>query len=127
MTARKKILIADDDIHVHKVLGPVLSPEEFDVFHAHDGRETMEMIQERQPDLVVLDVMMPFVDGRDICRNIKKNPATRDIRVLMLSARDEQYDRSLGIELGADEYVTKPFYANLLATKIREMCKKIGS
>ena len=76
------------------------------------------------PDLIVLDVMMPIKDGRDICQGLKKNPKTRDIKILMLSGRDQQYDRTLGLEIGADDYETKPFSPSHLARKIKWMFEK---
>jgi len=124
MEKKKKILIADDDAHVHEMLAVVLSSDEFEIIHAYDGLETVERVFADRPDLVVLDVMMPKKDGRDICRELKANPRTKDIRVLMLSAKDEQFDRTLGLEVGADDYETKPFSPDHLARKIKRMCKK---
>ena len=99
----------------------VLSSHEFEIIHAYDGQETVKCIDNEQPDLVVLDIMMPIKDGRDICRDLKINPATKDIKILMLSAKDAQIDRVLGLEIGADDYMTKPFNPNHLASKIKRM------
>ncbi len=121
---KKKVLIADDDFHVHELLNVVLSSDEFEIIHAYDGQETVECIDNEQPDLVVLDIMMPFKDGRDICRDLKKNPETKDIKVLILSAKDEQLDRVLGLELGADDYMTKPLSPNYLARRVKKMLKE---
>jgi len=107
MERKKKILIADDDNHVHEMLTVVLSSDEFEIMHAYDGQETVERVDEELPDLVVLDIMMPIKDGRDICRDLKKNPKTKDIKILMLSAKDEQFDRIVGLEVGADDYEMK--------------------
>jgi len=120
----KKILIADDDIHVHEMLTVVLSPDEFEIIHSYDGQETVECVDNELPDLVVLDIMMPKKDGRDICQDLKKNPKTKDIKILMLSAKDQQFDRTLGLELGADDYEIKPFSPAYLARKIKKMCEK---
>lgn len=124
MEKKKKILIADDDPHVHKMLTVVLSSDEFEIIHAYDGQETVERVDNELPDLVVLDIMMPKKDGRDICQDLKKNPKTKDIKILMLSAKAEQFDRVLGLELGADDYETKPFSPDYLARKIKRMCEK---
>ena len=124
MGKKKKILIAEDDVHVHKLLNAVLSADEFEIIHAYDGQETMERVDDEIPDLVVLDIMMPKKDGRDICRDLKKNPKTKGIKILMLSGKDEQFDRTLGLELGADDYETKPFSLDHLARKIKKMCEK---
>ncbi len=124
MERKKKILIADDDTHVHEMLTVVLSSDEFEIMHAYDGQETVERVDDELPDLVVLDIMMPIKDGRDICRDLKKNPKTKDIKILMLSAKDQQSDRIVGLELGADDYVTKPFSPDHLGRKIKRICEK---
>jgi len=121
---KKKILIADDDVHVHEMLAVVLSSDEFEIIHAYDGLETVERVDNELPDLVILDIMMPIKDGRDICRDLKKNPKTKDIKILMLSAKDQQFDRIVGLEIGADDYETKPFSPDYLARKIKRMCAK---
>ena len=122
---QKKILIADDEILVHEMITIVLSSDEFEIIHAYDGQETVDCIENEQPDLIVLDIMMPFKDGRDICRDLKLNSKTKDIIILMLSAKDAQFDRVTGLELGADDYMTKPFTANHLASQIKKMFEKI--
>ena len=121
MGRKKKILVADDDPQIHGLLTRVLSSDEFEIIHAYDGQETVERVNDEVPDLVVLDIMMPLKDGRDICQELKKNPETKDIMVLILSAKDQQLDRVLGLDLGADDYVTKPFSPNHVARKIRKM------
>ena len=118
----KKILIADDDIHVHEMITAVLPADEYEISHAHDGRETMERAEKDHPDLIVLDIMMPVKDGRDVCRDLKKNSETEDIRILMLSAKDEQNDRIVGLSAGADDYMIKPFSPQHLASRIRKIC-----
>jgi two-component system alkaline phosphatase synthesis response regulator PhoP len=119
-----KILIADDDPYVHELVDTVFSTDEFDVSHAYDGSEAVEFIKEVKPDLVVLDIMMPGKDGRDICRDVKKDLITRDISVLILSARDDQLDRICGLEIGADEYMVKPFSPNHLLRRVRKILEK---
>ena len=124
MGKKKKILIADDDTYVHELLTAVLSSNKFDVIHAYDGQKTVERIDNEQPDLVVLDIMMPIKDGRDICQDLKKNPRTKDIKILMLSGKDEQLDRLVGLESGADDYIAKPFSPSYLALRIKKMFEK---
>ena len=124
MGKKKKILIADDDTYVHELLTAVLSSNEFDIIHAYDGQETLERVDNEQPDLVVLDIMMPIKDGRDICRDLKKNPRTKDIKILMLSGKDEQLDRIAGFESGADDYIAKPFSPSHVARRIKKMFEK---
>ena len=124
MEKKKKILIADDDTYVHELLTAVLSSNEFDIIHAYDGQETVERVDNEQPDLIVLDIMMPIKDGRDICQDIKKNPRTKDIKILMLSGKGEQLDRILGFEIGADDYIAKPFSPSHVARRIKKMFEK---
>ncbi len=124
MEKKKKILIADDETYVHELLTAVLSSNEFDIIHAYDGQETVERVDNEQPDLVVLDIMMPIKDGRDICQDIKKNPRTKDIKILMLSGKDEQLDRIVGFESGADGYIAKPFSPSHVARRIKKMFEK---
>ena len=124
MGKKKKILIADDETYVHEVLTAVLSSNEFDIIHAHDGQETLERVNNEQPDLVVLDIMMPIKDGRDICRDLKKNPRTKEIKILMLSGKNEQIDRIVGFESGADDYIAKPFSSSHVARRIKRMLEK---
>ena len=121
---KKKILIADDDTLIHDIISTVLSADEYEIIHAYNGLETLERVDSELPDLVVLDIMMPFKDGRDVCQDIRKNPKTADIKILMLSARDNQSDRILGLEIGADDYMIKPFSPYHLASKIKKMCNK---
>ena len=124
MEKKKKILIADDDTYVHELLTAVLSSNEFDIIHAYNGQETIERVDNGQPNLIVLDIMMPIKDGRDICRDIKKNPRTKDIKILMLSGKDEQLDRIVGFESGADGYIAKPFSPSHVARRIKKMFEK---
>lgn len=122
MRTKKKIFIVDDDNIVHQAIAAVLSSDEFEIIHAYDGRDIVVRIQNEQPDLVILDIMMPIGDGRDICRDIRENPETKKIMVLMLSAKSEHFERILGLELGADDYITKPFNPVLVGNKIKRMC-----
>ena len=119
---KKKLFIVDDDVRIHKLIMAVIPSDEFEIIQAFDGQGVVERIESEQPDLVILDIMMPVGDGRDICDNIKKNPETKDIKILMLSAKDEHHERIQGLGIGADEYITKPFNAPLLANKIKAMC-----
>ena len=124
MERKKKILIADDEKHVHDLLRQSLSVDEFHIIHAYDGKETLKLAKERLPDFIVLDIMMPHMDGRDICRRLKSEPDTKNIEIIMLTAKDEQHDRVLGLELGADDYITKPCSISYLARKIKRACNR---
>jgi DNA-binding response OmpR family regulator len=124
MKARKKVLIADDDGRIHDLLNQVLRGDMFDIIHAYDGQETLEVAEDELPDLIVLDIMMPLIDGRDICRQLKRDPETECMKVMMLSGRDEQHDRILGLQLGADDYVAKPASVHYVARRIRHLLQE---
>jgi two-component system, OmpR family, response regulator len=106
------ILIADDDSHIRDVIRFSLEKSGAQVIVAKDGAQTLQLFRERQPELIVLDVGMPEMDGLDVCREIRK---TSDVPILFLSARDEEIDRIIGLEIGGDDYVTKPFSPRELA------------
>ncbi|MEW6428074.1 MAG: response regulator [Thermodesulfobacteriota bacterium] len=117
-----KLLIADDDPTVHVVFTRFLTKNGFEVFHANNGREALAMAQAHRPDIILLDLLMPEMDGRDVCKALKADPGTNLISVVMLTARDQPWDRLLGLELGADEYIEKPcdlFYLDRVVTRIR--------
>ena len=126
MERKKKLLIADDEKYLHDLLTKVLSGDEFDILHAYDGKETLRLAQEQLPDLILLDVMMPAMDGRDICKKLKNDPETKRIKIIMLTAKDQQHDRILGLQLGADDYIPKPCSMNYLVRRIRMACDRSG-
>lgn len=101
-----KILIADDEAEIRDVLHLYLEKDGYDVIEAEDGVEAMEKLRKENPDLVILDIMMPGLDGYRVLRNIREN---NNIPVIMLSAKDTDADKILGLDLGADDYITKPF------------------
>ncbi|MDR7511086.1 MAG: response regulator [Armatimonadota bacterium] len=112
------LLVVDDDEALQLMVGRLAEKHGFEVRQALDGEEALASVAERRPDLILLDIMMPRLDGRDVLRRLKADPATRDIPVIVFSARGEQSDRLLGLELGADDYVDKPFSIDLLVRKI---------
>ncbi len=118
------ILAVDDDPHIRDVVGFALENAGMRVRLAADGRAAMQAITEAPPDLVVLDVGMPEMDGLEVCREIRK---TSDMPILFLSARDEEIDRILGLEMGADDYVAKPFSPRELVARIRGILRRSAS
>jgi DNA-binding response OmpR family regulator len=116
-----KILICDDSIAVHESLSAYLRAENMEPVSAFDGEQAKQMIKLEKFDLIILDVMMPKVFGTDLCREIRK---TDDVPIIMLSARGEELDRILGLELGADDYITKPFSPREVVTRIRTILKR---
>lgn len=118
-----KILIVDDEVQIHTVLGKILNKEGYQVQSAFSAEEAFELVQKQKPDLIILDVMMPKVSGIDVCNRLKGDPKTKDILILILSARDAQADRIEGLTHGADDYVSKPFHLRSLVRKIQHMLK----
>ena len=117
--AGERVLIVDDDQDLNQMVKLRALKEGYLVDQAFDGGAALERIKANRPHLVVLDIMLPVLDGRDVLKRLKADPATRDIRVLVFSARGEQSDRRVGLELGADDYVEKPFNLEQLMGKIQ--------
>jgi diguanylate cyclase (GGDEF)-like protein len=106
---RPKVLIADDDHNLRELLMEAFPKHKFEVYQSADGDETWETVKDLRPDIVLLDIMMPGMDGLEVCRLMRDNPGTRNIPVIMLTAKAQLKDKLEGIESGADDYVTKPF------------------
>ena len=118
-----KVLICDDDPVVHESLGIYLKNEGFDFLSAYDGSEGLALINSEKPDMVVLDIMMPKMNGLDLCRVVRKdNP----VPILMLTAKGEEIDRILGLELGADDYIVKPFSPREIVARIKAITRRIS-
>jgi len=122
MNNKLKVLICDDNIAVHESLSAYLKAENMDCFSAYDGVEALNKIKNEHYDIIILDIMMPKMFGTDVCREIRK---TNDIPIIMLSARGEEFDRILGLELGADDYITKPFSPREIVVRIRTILKRL--
>lgn len=119
-----RILVVDDEPEIHAVLGKLLSREGFEVDSAYSADEAYQSIDGAKPDLMILDIMMPKVSGIEVCNKVKADPRTRDILILIVSARDAQADRLDGLAHGADDYVSKPFHLRSLVRKIEHMLDK---
>ena len=102
----KKIVVVDDEKPIADILEFNLEKEGYEVHCAYDGNDGLDLIMETVPDLVLLDIMLPGMDGMEICREVRKK---HDMPIIMLTAKDSEIDKVLGLELGADDYVTKPF------------------
>jgi DNA-binding response OmpR family regulator len=118
---RKRILIVDDEPNIVLSLEFLMQREGYQVATAADGDAALEALAARAPDLVILDVMLPKMNGFDVCRRIKANPRWKGIRVLILTARGRDTEVSKGLGLGADLYVTKPFSTKELMAQVREL------
>ena len=116
-----KILVVDDDLHICELLKLYLENENYTVFVANDGKAAVETFAAKSPDLVLLDIMLPKMDGWQVCREIRK---TSSAPIIMLSAKGETFDKVLGLELGADDYVTKPFEAKEVMARIKAVLRR---
>ncbi|MGB3160065.1 response regulator YycF [Carnobacterium sp.] len=112
----KKILVVDDEKPISDIVKFNLIKEGYEVFTAYDGEEALEQVKEVEPDLIILDLMLPKIDGLEVCREIRK---THDMPIIMVTAKDSEIDKVLGLELGADDYVTKPFSNRELVARVK--------
>ncbi|MGM0557926.1 MAG: response regulator transcription factor [Myxococcota bacterium] len=119
----KQILIADDDPHIREVVRFALEKAGFETEEAADGLEALEMVGDLEPDLVVLDIMMPEMDGTDVCRKLRQDSS---IPIVFLSSKDDEIDRVVGLELGGDDYVTKPFSPRELVARVKAVLRRSG-
>ncbi|NJN15842.1 MAG: response regulator transcription factor [Oscillochloris sp.] len=120
----ERILVVDDEPTIREVVGLYLRRDGFEVDIAADGEEALTMIERQRPDLIVLDLMLPGVDGMQITRQVR---ASGNLPIIMLTARGEEIDRVLGLELGADDYVTKPFSPRELVARVRAVLRRTQS
>ena len=118
---KKTILVVDDEKMIRNLLNINLTKEGYNVIEAVDGLEAVELATEKKPDLILLDVMIPKLDGLSVCKRIKN---TMNVPILMVTAKDSEVDKILGLELGADDYVTKPFSIRELIARIKANLRK---
>lgn len=118
-----KILIVDDDTNICELLRLYIEKEGYSTAIAHDGIQALEVFNREQPNLVLLDIMMPKLDGWQVCREIRK---TSDCPIIMITAKGEVFDKILGLELGADDYVVKPFEAKEVVARVRAVLRRTG-
>ena len=121
---RTKILVVDDEPDTLIPLTRALEADNYVVIGAADGAEALEKVTAETPDLILLDLMLPKVNGYEVCMKLKEDPLTRHIPIIMLSAKGEIKDKVLGIEIGAEDYVTKPFDLLELKTRIRALLRR---
>ena len=119
-----KILIADDEPNQLELLSFNLSQAGFEVAQAHDGKQALTMIEDSLPDLVVLDWMMPHLSGIELCRILRSRRDTKLLPIIMLSARGEEGDRTLGLDTGADDYLSKPFSPRELTSRVKALLRR---
>ncbi len=116
-----KVLIADDEPNIREVISFALERAGYTIATARNGSEALQQFRRGAPDLIILDIGMPEMDGLEVCRQIRKSS---EVPILFLSARDEEIDRVLGLEIGGDDYVTKPFSARELIARVNVILKR---
>lgn len=122
---REKILIVEDEKDIVKMLEYNLKKEGFKALSASDGEDALDLVIRQRPDLVILDLMLPGMDGLEVCKNLKNDTKTRAIPVIMLTAKSQESDKIVGLELGADDYVTKPFSPRELIARIKAVLRRM--
>ena len=121
MAERQKVLIVDDDSNIAEIISLYLIKEMFETKVAEDGYEALELFESFEPDLIILDLMLPGKDGYEVCREIRKQ---KDTPIIMLSAKGETFDKVLGLELGADDYMIKPFDTKELVARVKAVLRR---
>ena len=117
-----RILVADDDPNVHQSLNAYFRREGFQMISAHDGNQAVEQVRRLRPDIAILNIMMPGMDGLEVCREIRKDST---IPVIMLTAKGEEFDKLLGLEMGADDYITKPFSPREVLARVKAVLRRM--
>jgi two-component system, OmpR family, alkaline phosphatase synthesis response regulator PhoP len=117
---QKKILIADDNENIRDALTYLLEDEGYELMLAKDGADALRKVRERKPDILFLDIMMPEINGYDVCRIIKNDPDLKSIYVIMLTAKGQVAEQERGKEVGADEYIVKPFSPMEILAKVKQ-------
>ena len=121
----KTILIVDDEKNIVDILRFNMRKEGYDTLEAYDGKSALRLVESENPDLVLLDVMLPEMDGFEVCRHIRRHNLT--IPIIMLTAREEETDKVLGLELGADDYITKPFSIREVSARVKANIRRTGA
>lgn len=122
---KEKILIVEDEKDIVKMLDYNLKKEGFRTLSAHDGEDALDLVNREHPDIVILDLMLPGMDGLEVCKALKKESKTASIPIIMLTAKSQESDKVIGLELGADDYVTKPFSPRELIARIKAVLRRI--
>ncbi|MGB7347159.1 MAG: response regulator [Pirellulaceae bacterium] len=121
---KNSVLVIEDDRSLAEVINYNLQREGYQVFLSHDGEDGVTQAQLKLPDVIVLDLMLPVLDGLEVCRRLRANSATRSTKIIMLTAKAEESDELIGFSVGADDYVTKPFSVKVLLERIKALCRR---
>ena len=119
-----KVLVVDDEPDIVDLISGNLHREGFQVIPAYTGEDALELVKSKKPDLIILDLMLPGIQGLDVCKYIRQNPEYSRIPILIVSAKDSEVDRVLGLEMGADDYITKPFSPRELVGRVRAVLRR---
>lgn len=122
--AKAKVLIIEDDRPLAEILSYNLKQAGYDVIHSSDGQDGLAQAQLKTPEIIILDLMLPIVDGLEVCRRLRYDPATRDALIIMLTAKAEESDQLIGFSVGADDYVTKPFSVKVLLERMKALDRR---
>ena len=117
-----RVLIADDDVHVHQSLSTYFRREGYQTLSAYDGEDAIKQVRQSRPDMMLLDIMMPKMDGLVVCREVRKFST---LPIIMLTAKSEEFDKLLGLELGADDYITKPFSPREVLARVKAVLRRM--
>jgi DNA-binding response OmpR family regulator len=117
----KRVLVCDDEPYIVESVSYVVRKAGYEISSAEDGEASLAAARDGKPDLIFLDIMMPKLSGYEVCRRLKQDPATRGIYIIMLTARGQQEDEQKALELGADEFMTKPFSPRKMRDKLKEL------
>ncbi|VBB06380.1 transcriptional regulatory protein c terminal [Lucifera butyrica] len=119
-----KILVVDDEIHIRELIAFNLQKVGYSVIEAGDGNDALRLARTEKPELIVLDLMLPGIDGLDVCRTLKGSRETAAIPVIMVTAKNEEIDKIIGLELGADDYITKPFSPREMVARVKAVLRR---
>jgi len=120
-----KILIVDDEQDIVELLSYNLEKERFSIVKAYDGEVALALVRSEKPDLMILDLMLPKMNGLDVCKAVRRNPETVKLPIIMLTAKGEEIDKIIGLEVGADDYITKPFSIKELIARVRAVLRRM--
>jgi twitching motility two-component system response regulator PilH len=118
------VMLVEDNLSQREMIASVLRENGIEVISVQDGLEALNQVERIRPDLVVLDIIMPRLNGYEVCRRLKSNPVTQQVPVVMCSSKGEEFDRYWGMKQGADAYITKPFIAQELVQTVRNLLKR---
>ena len=121
---KQKILIADDEAQIREILRIYFEKENFEVVEAEDGAAAILKVQSEKPDILLLDIMMPVLDGIEVCKQVRK---MTDLPIIMVTAKDEDDDRIAGLEIGADDYITKPFNSREVVARVKAVLRRANT